>query len=106
MSTSSLRIGAAPAVCARTASNPVPADGSSTRSAGVIAAAVSAASPSGNGVENCCRAWLSSERRVCVGRSAAIFASTDKRAAGEAALRNSAFPYFRRNRTVATSPAS
>ncbi len=40
-------------VWARIASRPVPADGSSTRSSGVIAAAVRATRPSGNGVENC-----------------------------------------------------
>lgn len=35
-----------------------------------------------------------------------IFVSTDNRAAGETDLRNSAFPYLRRNRTVVTSHAS
>jgi hypothetical protein len=44
------------------ASKPVPADGSSTRSAGAIAAAVLAARPSVIGVENCWSAWLSSEQ--------------------------------------------
>ena len=67
VSASSLRISEPPAVAARMASRPVPADGSSTRSVGVIAAAVSAARPSGSGVENCWSAWASSERRVCVG---------------------------------------
>ena len=42
---------------------------------GVMAAAVHAARPSGIGVENCWSAWLSSERRVWVGRRLAIFAS-------------------------------
>ena len=53
------------------ARRPVPAEGSSTRSAGVSAAAVAAAKPSAIGVENCCSAWLSSERRVWEGSSAA-----------------------------------
>src|SRR5579872_2898814 len=88
------------------ASSPVPAEGSSTRSAGVMAAAVHAARPSGTGVENCWSAWLSSERRVWVGRRPAIFASIGSAAAGEPDLRRSAFPYFRRNRTVAASQAS
>ena len=39
-----------------------------------------------SGVENCCSAWLSSERRVCVGRSAAILLSMDNSRAGVPAL--------------------
>jgi hypothetical protein len=38
---------------AKIASKPVPAEGSSTRSAGVSMAASAAAKPSANGVENC-----------------------------------------------------
>ena len=76
VSASSLRTSAPPASSARMASRPVPADGSSTRSAGVIAAAVLAARPSVIGVENCWSAWLSSERRVCVGRSPPILAAS------------------------------
>jgi hypothetical protein len=57
VSASSLRRACA-AISARMASSPVPADGSSTMSAGVIAAAVSAARPSGIGVENCWRPGL------------------------------------------------
>ena len=41
-----------PANSAKVARRPVPADGSRTRSAGVIAAAVAAANPSAIGVEN------------------------------------------------------
>ena len=88
------------------ASNPVPAEGSSTRSAGVIAAAALAARPSAIGVENCWSAWLSSERRVWVGRSPAILASIGSKAAGDAARARMAGPNLRRNRTVAASQES
>lgn len=60
----------------------------------------------GQGVENCCSAWLSSERRVCGGRRPAIFDSKARRAAGEDAVRNRVRPYLRRNRTAAVSPVS
>jgi hypothetical protein len=56
------------------------------------------------GVENCWRAWLSSERRVCDGSSAAIFASMGRHAAAPR-LRMAA-PNLRRNRTCAASQAS
>jgi hypothetical protein len=72
----------------------------------VIAAAWAATRPSGIGVENCWKVWLSAERRVCVGRRLAIFDSAERRAAGDPALRKSARPYLRRNRTVAASQAS
>ena len=62
--------------------------------------------PSGIGVENCWKVWLSAERRVCVGSRLAIFDSAERRAAGDPALRKSARPYLRRNRTVAVSQAS
>jgi hypothetical protein len=91
VSASSLRTSAPPAISARMASRPVPADGSSTRSAGVMAAAWAATRPSGIGVENCWKVWLSSERRVCVGSRLAIFDSAESRAAGDPALRKSAF---------------
>ena len=68
------------------ARRPVPADGSSTTSAGVIAAARGAARPSGIGVENCWSASLSSERRVWVGRRLAIFASMRQRGGRRAGL--------------------
>mgnify|MGYP002134568258 CR=1 FL=1 len=74
--------------------------------AGVIAAAVSAATPRGSGVENCWKACVSSERRVCVGNRLAILASIGRLAAGDPDLRKTAFPYLRRNSTVATSQAS
>jgi hypothetical protein len=74
--------------------------------AGLDHDAATAASPSGIGVENCWNAWLSIERRVWVGRSLETFSSIGSASAGEPALRKSAFPYFRRNRTVAASQAS
>jgi hypothetical protein len=43
----------------------------------VIAAAQAATRPSGIGVENCWKVWLSVERRVCVGRRLAIFDSAE-----------------------------
>ena len=49
------------------ASMPVPADGSRTVSPVWIEAAWAATNANGSGVENCCIAWLSDERRVCVG---------------------------------------
>ena len=88
------------------ASRPVPAEGSSTRSADVMPAAIIAASPSGIGVENCWNASLSSERRVCVGRRPAIFASIGSVAARDPALRRSALAYLRKNSTVAASQTS
>ena len=65
------------------ASSPVPAEGSSTRSPGVTAAATRAQKPKAIGVENCCSAWLSSERRVWVGERPAILVSIGSSAAGE-----------------------
>lgn len=50
---SSFRMSDPPASSARTARSPVPAEGSRTRSAGVMAAAEAAIKPSGIGVENC-----------------------------------------------------
>ena len=70
------------------------------RSAGVIAAAVLATKPSAIGVENCWSAWLSSERRVCDGSSAATLASMASSAAGDPARARMARPNLRRNRTV------
>ena len=61
----SFRASRALASSAKIASNPVPADGSSTTSAGVSAAASAATKPSANGVENCWKCSDSSERRVC-----------------------------------------
>ncbi|MGY4281992.1 hypothetical protein ACVWXO_001212 [Bradyrhizobium sp. LM2.7] len=69
-------------------------------------AAVHAASPSGIGIENCWRAWLSSERRVWVGKRLANFASIGSIAAVEPALTRIAGPNLRRNRTVAASQTS
>jgi hypothetical protein len=57
---------------------------------GVWQALTSATSPSGTGVENCWSAWLSSERRVWVGRRPAILASIGSAAAGEPDVRRSA----------------
>ncbi|ESX20953.1 hypothetical protein X766_04420 [Mesorhizobium sp. LSJC255A00] len=71
-----------------------------------MAAAVAATRPSGIGVENCWKVCASSDRRVCVGMSPAIFDNAESRRAGDAALRNNAFPYLRRKRTVAASQAS
>ena len=88
------------------ASNPVPAEGSSTTSAGVIAAATLAASPSAIGVENCCRVWLSSERRVWVGSRPAIFSSIGAKAACDPARERMTGPNLRKNSTVAASQAS
>ena len=106
VSASSLSMSAPPASSARMASRPVPAEGSSTRSAGVIAAAVLAATPSVIGVENCWSAWLSAERRVCVGRSPPILVSIGSMAVGDAPLARIAGPNLRRNRTVAASQES
>ena len=61
----SFRASRAFASSAKIASSPVPADGSSTRSAGVSIAASAPAKPSAIGVENCWKCSLSSERRVC-----------------------------------------
>jgi hypothetical protein len=58
-----------PASSAKMASKPVPAEGSSTTSAGAIAAALAATKARSIGVENCCSARLSWDRRVWVGRS-------------------------------------
>ena len=102
----SFRASLAPASSAKIASSPVPADGSRTRSLDVILAARLATNPSPIGVENCCSAWLSSERRVCVGSSAAILASIARRAAGDCALARIAGPSLRKVRTVAASQAS
>ncbi len=88
------------------ARSPVPAEGSSTRSVGVIAAAVLAAKPSSIGVENCWSAWLSSERRVWDGSSAASLASMARNADGDAARPRMAGPNLRRNRICAASQAS
>ncbi len=46
------------------------------------------------------------ERRVWVGSMPAIFVSAASRETGDAALRKTVFPYFRRNRTVAASQVS
>jgi hypothetical protein len=86
------------------ASSPVPADGSSTTSVDVIAAAMPATKPRPMGVENCWRLWLSSDRRVCDGSSAAILASIASRAAGDRLF--IAGPNLRRNMTCAASLAS
>ena len=59
-----------------------------------------AAKPSAIGVENCWSAWLSSERRVCDGSSAASLASMASSAAGEPARARMARPNLRRNRTA------
>ena len=72
----------------------------------MIAAAAAAQKPSGIGVENCCNAWLSSERRVWVGNNPATFVSMASRAAGVAARACITGPNLRRNRTVAASQAS
>ncbi len=88
------------------ASKPVPAEGSSTRSAGVIAAATLAASPNVIGVENCCSVWLSSERRVWVGSRLAILASIGAMAAFDPARERMTGPNLRKNSTVAASQAS
>ena len=58
------------------------------------------------GVENCWSDWLSSDRRVWVGRRLAILISIDSMAAGDAAFARMAAPCRRRNRTVAASQAS
>ena len=72
----------------------------------VIAAAVAAQKPSGIGVENCCKAWLSSERRVWVGSSPATLVSIASMAPGVAARACMAGPNLRKKRTVAASQAS
>ena len=69
-------------------------------------AAVAAASPSAIGVENCCSAWLSSDRRVCDGRSPAILSSMARKSAGIAARARMAGPNLRKNRICAASQAS
>jgi antirestriction protein ArdC len=106
LSANSLRMREAPAISARMASRPVPADGSSTTSAGVIAAATLATNASPMGVENCWRDSLSSDRRVCVRRRLVILVSIGSMAVGDVALARMAVPYRRRNRTVAASQAS
>ena len=106
LSANSLRTREAPASSARTARWPVPADGSSTTSAGVIAAATLATYANPIGVENCWSDSLSSDRRVWVGRRLAIRISIDSMSAGDAALARMAAPCRRRNRTVAASQAS
>jgi hypothetical protein len=88
------------------ARSPVPAEGSRTKSRGVICAAARAAMPIGSGVENCWNRSISSERRVCVGKRPATLATIGSSAAGEPARARSARPNFRRKRTSATSPAS
>jgi hypothetical protein len=57
-------------------------------------------------VENCCSAWLSSERRVCVGSSAANLASRGRNADGAAARPRMADPNLRRKRICAASQES
>ena len=74
--------------------------------AGVIAAATLATYANPIGVENCCRDWLSSDRRVWVGRRLAILISIHSMAAGDVALTRMAAPCRRRNRVVAASQAS
>ena len=106
VSASSFRARLPPAISARIARSPVPAEGSRTRSRGVICAAASAASPIGSGVENCWKRSISSERRVCVGKRPATLATSGRSAEGEPARARSARPNFRRKRTSATSPAS
>jgi hypothetical protein len=88
------------------ASRPVPAEGSSTRSAGVIAAAAAATNARGSGVENCWNVSLSAERRVWVGSSPATFASIGTKPAGDPARSAIALANLRRNRTAAASQAS
>ncbi len=80
------------------ARSPVPAEGSSTTSAGVIAAAVLATKPSPIGVENCWSAWLSSDRRVWDGTRAASFVSMARKRDGDAARSRMAGPNLQRNR--------
>ena len=106
VSANSLSTKLAPANSAWIARSPVPAEGSSTRSAGVIAAAAHATKPRPIGVENCWSAWLSSERRVCDGSSPASLASIARNADGDAARSRMAGPNLRRNRTCAASQAS
>jgi len=101
-----LRMREAPASSGRMARRPVPADGSSTTSAGVIAAATLATNANPIGAENCWRDSLSSDRRVWVGRRVVIFVSIGSMALAEVALARMAAPYRRTNRTVATSQAS
>jgi hypothetical protein len=59
-----------------------------------------------DGVENCWRDSLSSDRRVWVGRRFMIFMSIGSIAAGEVALARIAAPCRRRNMTLAASQAS
>ncbi len=106
VSANSLRISEAPDNSAKTARRPVPADGSNTTSAGVIAAAMFATHANPIGVENCWRDSLSSDRRVWVGRRLAIFVNIGNMADGDVALARMAAPCRRRNRTVAASQAS
>ena len=106
VSANSLSENDAPASSAKMARSPVPADGSRTRSVEVSLAAVLAASPSSMGVENCCRASLSTERRVWLGSSAAIFMKIVSSALGEGARERSAGAIFRRKSTLAASDAS
>ena len=72
----------------------------------MIAAATLATKPNPIGVENCWSAWLSSDRRVCDGSSAATLASMARNAAGDAARPRMAGPNLRRNRICAASQAS
>ena len=78
----------------------------STRSVDEIAEARAATKASGNGVDSCCIAWLSSERRVCVGTSCAIFVSIASAACGEIERDRIAGPNLRMNKTCAASSAS
>ena len=101
---SSFNTSAPPAISARMARIPLPAEGSNTQSADVIAAAVQAARPSVIGVENCWSAWLSSERRVWVGRRPTIFAQCDQsrgRGVGFAENRLSVFAQEQDSRCLA-----
>ena len=84
----------------------MPADGSSTLSAGAIAAAVAATNARGSGVENCWKVSLSSERRVWLGSRSATLASIASRAARVPARAAIARPNLRRNSTAAASQPS
>ena len=59
-----------------------------------------------SGVDSCCMAWLSSERRVCVGTSSAICVIIASAACGEIERDRIAGPNWRRNKTCAASSAS
>jgi hypothetical protein len=88
------------------ASKPVPAEGSSTTSVGVIAAATLATKPNPMGVENCWSAWLSSDRRVCDGSNPATLASMARNADGDIARPRMTGPNLRRKRICAASQES